>query len=187
MPLTDMSIHSPLALLLAIESVLLAVAVFIISVLWRKYEALLGGRDQSILAARKQSVNQSRSTLKGQISEQMAPLLPGFEYLPADSRFLGSPIDYVVFDGYTALADADPEDGESEQLEIVLLDVKQGRSQLTQRQRAIGEAVEAGRVRFEVARVIENGTVETKEWRMNARKNSSGRIRSNPDDTDEGL
>ena len=29
--------------------------------------------------ARKQSVKQSRSTLKGQMAEQMAPMLPGFD------------------------------------------------------------------------------------------------------------
>src|SRR2546423_4428780 len=58
-------------------------------------------------SARKQSVNLSRSTLKGQIGEQLAPLLPGFEYAAADARFLGDPIDYVVFNGYTQLRDCD--------------------------------------------------------------------------------
>src|SRR5215471_12830697 len=58
-----------------------------------------------IEAARKQSVNQARVTLKGQIGEQLAPLLPGFAYAAADARFLGDPIDYVVFHGYTDLRD----------------------------------------------------------------------------------
>ena len=107
----------------------------------------------------------------------MAPLLPGFQYLPADSRFLGNPIDYVVFNGYTALCDADahPQD-----VEIILLDVKQGRSQLTAEQRAIAEAVEAGRIRFEVSRVTENGTVETKAWRPPRRRESDRDRRSMP-------
>ena len=39
------------------------------------------------------------------MAEQMAPLLPGFAYLPADARFLGDPIDYVIFDGYSAVKD----------------------------------------------------------------------------------
>src|SRR5512136_461189 len=54
---------------------------------------------------RKDSVNRSRSTLKGRISEQMAPLFPEFPYSPADTRFIGNPIDFVVFDGYTKVKD----------------------------------------------------------------------------------
>ena len=57
--------------------------------------------------ARKQSVKQSRSTLKGQMAEQMAPMLPGFDYVPADSKFLGDPIDYVIFNGLTNARDGD--------------------------------------------------------------------------------
>src|SRR5438067_497737 len=58
---------------------------------------------REIKEATKRSVDQSQSTLKGQIAEQMAPVLPGFSYLPADARFLGEPIDYVVFNGRTNL------------------------------------------------------------------------------------
>ena len=42
---------------------------------------------------RKDSVNRSRSTLKGRIAEQMAPLLPEFPFASADARFIGNPID----------------------------------------------------------------------------------------------
>jgi len=78
-----------------------------------------------IKEATKRSVDQSRSTLKGQIAEQMAPVLPGFPYLPADARFLGEPIDYVVFNGRTNLGTNGI--GE-EELEIILLEVKHGQS-----------------------------------------------------------
>jgi predicted Holliday junction resolvase-like endonuclease len=108
-------------------------------------------RQQGELArARKQSVQQSRSTLKGQMAEQMAPLLPGFDYTPADAKFLGDPIDYVVFQGLT---DARDGDGSYTDLEVVLIDVKYGKSKLSEAQRAIAEAIEAGRVRFEVVRI----------------------------------
>jgi predicted Holliday junction resolvase-like endonuclease len=46
---------------------------------------------------RKDSVNRSRSTLKGRISEQMAPLLPEFPFAYADARFIGNPIDLRFF------------------------------------------------------------------------------------------
>src|SRR5689334_8404076 len=108
--------------------------------------------------ATKRSVDQSRSTLKGQIAEQMAPVLPGFSYLPADARFLGDPIDYVVFNGRTNLVNNET----LEQLEIVLLEVKHGQSKLTPIQRAVAKAVEEGRVRFEVAQIGEDGIVTVK-------------------------
>jgi predicted Holliday junction resolvase-like endonuclease len=109
--------------------------------------------------ATKRSVEQSRSTLKGQIAEQMAPVLPGFSYLPADARFLGEPIDYVVFNGRTNLANNGIGDQE---LEVVLLEVKHGQSKLTPVQRAIGKAIQEGRVRFEVAQIDEDGLVTMK-------------------------
>jgi predicted Holliday junction resolvase-like endonuclease len=86
---------------------------------------------------RKDSVNRSRSTLKGKIAEQMAPLLPSFEYLPADARFIGSPVDYIIFDGLSAVAD---EKGSS--IRIVFMDVKHGSATLTRTQRVIKKAVE---------------------------------------------
>jgi predicted Holliday junction resolvase-like endonuclease len=141
---------------------LLAAAVLIILVLWLRYEKLLKEHEDLIREARKDSVDRSRRTLKGQIAEQMAPHLPGFVYSAADARFLGDPIDYVVFNGCSESRDnADPESD----LEIVLLEIKHGQSRLTPVQRAIGRAIEAGRIRFEVNRVLEDGTVATEAWR----------------------
>jgi predicted Holliday junction resolvase-like endonuclease len=114
---------------------------------------------RQIKEATKRSVDQSRNTLKGQIAEQMAPVLPGFSYLPADARFLGDPIDYVVFNGRTNLGNNGIGDQE---LEIILLEVKHSQSKLTPVQRAIAAAVEQGRVRFEVAHIGEDGIVTTK-------------------------
>ncbi len=71
---------------------------------------------------RKDSVNRSRSTLKGRISEQMAPLLPEFPFASADARFIGNPIDFVVFDGYTQVKD---EKGDT--ISVVLVEVKKGK------------------------------------------------------------
>ena len=90
---------------------------------------------------RKDSVNRSRSTLKGRISEQMAPLLPEFPFASADARFIGNPIDFVVFDGYTKVKD---EKGET--ISIVLVEVKKGKGKLTREESMIKKAVEEGRV-----------------------------------------
>ena len=90
---------------------------------------------------RKDSVNRSRSTLKGRISEQMAPLLPEFPFAPADARFIGNPIDFVVFDGYTRAKD---EKGDA--INVVLVEVKKGKGRLTREETLIKKAVEEGRV-----------------------------------------
>jgi predicted Holliday junction resolvase-like endonuclease len=90
---------------------------------------------------RKDSVNRSRSTLKGRISEQMAPLLPEFPFSPADARFIGNPIDFVVFDGYTKVKD---EKGDA--ISVVLVEVKKGKGKLSREETLIKRAVEEGRI-----------------------------------------
>lgn len=105
---------------------------------------------QAIQLAQKRSVNTSRSVLKGRMAEQFAPMLPEFGYLPSDAKFLGDPIDYVIFDGYSefreGLLSADD-------ISIVLMDVKSGQARLHKGQHAIANAIAQGRVRFETLHV----------------------------------
>jgi predicted Holliday junction resolvase-like endonuclease len=89
------------------------------------------------------ALQRSRHVLKGQAAEQLAPLSLAFPYLPSDSRFLGSPIDYIVFDGLS----------EDQDLEVVFLEVKSGRAKLSGREARIRDAVKAGRVRWEELRL----------------------------------
>ena len=105
---------------------------------------------QALLDAQKRSVNTSRAVLKGKMAEQFAPILPEFRYLPSNAKFLGDPVDYVVFDGYTDFRDGD---GTAEDIEVILLDIKSGGARLSKGQQAIAQAVQAGRVRFETLRI----------------------------------
>ena len=105
---------------------------------------------QSLIVAQKRSVNTSRAVLKGKMAEQLAPIMPEFQYLPSDAKFLGDPVDYVVFDGYTDFRDGE---GEAEDIEVVLIDIKSGGARLTKGQQAIARAVQEGRVRFETIRI----------------------------------
>jgi predicted Holliday junction resolvase-like endonuclease len=105
---------------------------------------------QSLVAAQKRSVNTSRAVLKGKMAEQLAPIMPEFQYLPSDAKFLGDPVDYVVFDGYTDFRDGE---GDAEDIEVVLIDIKSGGARLTKGQQAIARAVQEGRVRFETIRI----------------------------------
>ena len=122
--------------------------------MWVRNRLALG---DAVSAATRRSLQRSRSTIKGQIAEQMVPMLKGFPYHPAEARFLGDPVDYVVFNGYTGVKDDSRDD---ELLEIVIVDVKQGTSRLSASQRAIARAIAAGRVRFEVLRVDDDGRVK---------------------------
>ncbi|WP_420001849.1 Holliday junction resolvase-like protein [Acinetobacter sp. LF10] len=105
---------------------------------------------QALLDAQKRSVNTSRAVLKGKMAEQFAPILPEFQYLPSDAKFLGDPIDYVVFDGYTDFRDGD---GTADDIEVILLDIKSGGARLSKGQQAIAQAVREGRIRFETLRI----------------------------------
>ena len=93
---------------------------------------------------RKDSVNRSRSTLKGRISEQMAPLLPEFPFSSADARFIGNPIDFGVFDGYT-----NAKDEKGDAISVVLVEVKKGKGKLSRVESLIKRAVEEGRVSWQ--------------------------------------
>lgn len=88
------------------------------------------------------SERHSRAVVRGQITEQVTPLLEGFAWDPADARFLGKPVDYVVFDGY-----AEVRAGARDHLrQIVFVDVKTGRAGLSKAERRIKACVESGAV-----------------------------------------
>ena len=69
--------------------------------------------------------------------------LPAFPYNPKDVRFLGSPIDLVVFDGLA----------EGRLRRIVFVEVKTGGSGLTSRERFVRDVVQAGEVEWAELRV----------------------------------
>ena len=95
---------------------------------------------------RKDAADRSRYVLKGKIAEHMVPMYKDvFKYDPSDARFLGAPIDYVIFDGYTAVKDGNSD----EPITVVLADIKTGNAKLNRTERKIKEAVDQGRVRWE--------------------------------------
>ncbi len=102
--------------------------------LWLRWEE---EREKAV----RDAVTQSRAVLGGKFTEQMAPYLPEFKYDPTEARFIGSPIDLIVFPG---LAHGEPE-------EIVIMEIKAGRTaQLTPQERKIRQLIEEGMVRWEL-------------------------------------
>ena len=49
--------------------------------------------------AKKAAVRRSRSVLGGTFAEQLAPYLPNFPFSPTEAKFIGAPIDFLVFKG----------------------------------------------------------------------------------------
>jgi len=98
---------------------------------------------------REDALEKSRAVLKGKLAEQLAPMFAIFGYNPSDARFIGDPVDYIIFDGYTAVR----ERIEDKPVNINLADVKTGNATLTYEQRRIKEGVEQGMVEFKVIRM----------------------------------
>ncbi len=101
-------------------------------------------------AIRRDAAQRSRYVIKGKIAEHMVPMMSDiFQYNPADARFIGAPIDYLIFDGYTEVKDShtDPP------ITVVLADIKTGDAKLSRTERRIKEAVDSGRVKWETIRV----------------------------------
>jgi Endonuclease related to archaeal Holliday junction resolvase len=92
---------------------------------------------------REDAVQRSLAVTSGKVHEQLIPYLPGFAYNPKDVRFLGSPVDLVVFDGLA----------EGEVRRIIFLEVKTGRATLTTRERSVRDTVHGRRVEWVELRV----------------------------------
>jgi len=94
--------------------------------------------NKEFLKKKAKTLKRSKEVLRGQAYEQITPYLEEFDYYPGDCRFLGSPIDLVVFDG--AVND--------DIKKVVLVEVKTGNSRLNKRQKQIKDAVKNGRVEW---------------------------------------
>lgn len=96
-----------------------------------------------IKAARKDSNDRQRSTIKGQISETLAPWSMDAVNSVKELNFIGNPIDFVGFKGL---------DGEGE-VEIKFIEVKSGKSKLNKNQRRVRDAVNGKRIEWVEVRI----------------------------------
>ena len=95
--------------------------------------------------ARQDALKRSRSVMRGQATEHLAPYMMD-DTNPKDCRFMGNPVDYVVFDGLSAVTDKTAK----EINEIKFVDIKTGKSNLSTAQRRIRDAINEGKVSFQV-------------------------------------
>jgi predicted Holliday junction resolvase-like endonuclease len=100
-------------------------------------------RVKTEVGIRADAIRRSSAVVSGKVSEHLAPYMPGFPYNPKDARFLGTPIDFLVFDG---MSDDDVR-------EVVFLEIKTRGSSLTTRERRVRDAVLEGRVSWREFRI----------------------------------
>ena len=91
---------------------------------------------------RKQAVQKSRQVITGQVSEQIAPLLPDFPYHYKDVMFMGKWVDYIVFEGLSQWYISN----------ITFLEIKTGNAQLNKNERMIKDCVQRGSLDYVVWR-----------------------------------
>ena len=104
----------------------------------KQLELDLKSREKEI---RLDAVKRSVSVILGKAGEYIAPLLflPRLGADPRDVRYIGTPVDYIVFKGL----------GRGELDEIVFVEVKTGRKPaLNDREKMVKRVVDAGRVRW---------------------------------------
>jgi len=108
---------------------------------------------ESVKGFRKDAVLRSRSSIMGKLWEHVAPYLPKFNYHPSDMKFIGAPIDYIVFKG---MNDKDIN-------EVIFLEVKSGKSALNTQERKLKKVIEAKKVRWEEFRIDEITSAKVEE------------------------
>ena len=133
-------------------SEIIGISVLVIALLYVGY--LLGKYitsrqlKEKIPGIREEAIKQSRSVLAGQFSEQIAPYLPDFPYKPTEARFLGKPIDFIVFKGMD----------ERNVDEIVFVEVKSGKNALNGIQKSLKSSVEGKKISWHEYRVPDRGS-----------------------------
>ena len=104
--------------------------------------------EEKIPDIREDAIKKSRAVLSGQFSEQLAPYLPDFPYKPNEARFIGKPIDFIIFKGM--------DDKKID--EVVFVEVKSGGSRISPVERSLKEAVESKKVMWNEYRIPEDIT-----------------------------
>ncbi|GEM_PF-1572445 len=108
--------------------------------------------------ARQTAIKQSKTTIRAQVSEEVLPLFSEFPYNIGDLKLFGKPIDYVCFEGMNEFRDGNKE----KEITIIFADVKTGKAVKSPVQRAIKNAIDNGRIRFEEWRIDENNKLKIK-------------------------
>ena len=89
---------------------------------------------------REDAIKRSEAVVTGKVTEHLIPFFPDFKYNPKNVRFIGTPIDLIIFDGLS----------EGEVKNIVFVEVKTGKTaNLSTRERQVRDCVQNKNVIWE--------------------------------------
>lgn len=104
--------------------------------------------EDKIPQQRADAINRSRASLGGKFSENLSLYFPDFPFHPTEMRWLGSPVDYIVFKGM-----------DNDQIEeLIFLEIKSGKSVLTAREKQLKKLIEEKKVAWREYKVPEDIT-----------------------------
>jgi predicted Holliday junction resolvase-like endonuclease len=106
--------------------------------------------EEQLPEIREDAIKRSRAVLGGQFSEQLAPYLPDFPYSPTECRFVGKPIDFIVFKGMD----------EKEITEVKFVEVKSGKASMSTHERKLRDVIKDKKVTWEEYRIPEEITAK---------------------------
>jgi len=107
----------------------------------KKYEAeLRKWKLQEEKRIRQDAIKRSKAVILGQVTEHLIPYFPDFRYNPKDVRFIGTPIDFIVFDGMS--------DGNIKR--IVFVEIKTSKTgSLSKREQQVKKVIQEKKVYWE--------------------------------------
>lgn len=121
------------------------VLLFFVLYAWEKSKniRLIKKHEIEIKESRKEAVKRSRSTIEGQVFEQLVPHFPEWAHTPSEARFLGSPLDFIVFDG---MSTGNPK-------KIIFVEIKTGKSETTPLQNKLKKIIKDKKVEWEIIKI----------------------------------
>lgn len=117
-------------------------------------KALQNKYHQGIKSPIKHALASSRNSFKREFGEIFCPFQNGFSYNVRDCRFIGHPIDYIIFNNLEAYREGQKE---IDDIEIIFVEVKTTHSaNLSKVQKAIEYAISNKRVKFKTYKYDED-------------------------------
>jgi len=134
--------------IVVLNAILITIVIYLVRKLIElnsEFNQFKSQKDNDILEARKDSNKKQRATIKGQITETIAPWSMTVVNSVSELNFLGNPIDFIGFKGL---------DGDGD-IDIKFIEVKSGKSKLNTNQRRIRDAVKEKRIDWVEVRISE--------------------------------
>lgn len=123
-----------------IETIFILITIFLIVLIWIMYRVGFSQGvsrkeiewQENLVKLRREIANRQRVGIKGKVTEAFAPFLQGFPFKASECKFIGDPIDYLVFKGLD----------ERDIKAIHLVEVKTDTSKLSKHQKQIKEIID---------------------------------------------